>query len=168
MRAGDSSRIRLQLEMDEQGNLTPTAIVEGNVVIGETVVIPNLYDTHRVMAEARLDLAGMEVSPSGLVSEPLQPGLPVTFYWSVHPETPGVYQGAAWLYLRFVPLAGGEESRIPVSIQLLDIEARSLWGLSGSAARSIGTVGSAIGAVLGFPFVDDLIKWLWRRRRRKA
>lgn len=166
MRAGDSTRIRLQLEVDKEGNLTPTAIVEGNVVVGETVSIPNLYDTHRVMAEARLDLAGMEVKPSAPISESLQPGLPVTFYWSVHPETAGVYQGTAWLHLRFIPLASGEESRIPLSVQFLDIEVRSLWGLSGGAARGLGAIGSTIGAVLGFPFVDDLLKWLWRKRRR--
>lgn len=168
MRAGDATRIRLQLEVDEQGNLTPTAVVEGNVVTGEVVEIPDVYETHNVMAEARLDMAGMEVSPPGAISEPLQPGLPVTFYWSVRPGAPGVYQGAAWLHLRFVPKSGGEGERIPISVQFLEIEARSLWGLSGGAARSLGTVGSAVGAVLGFPFVDDMLKWLWRRRRRNV
>ncbi len=166
MRAGDSTRIRLQLEVDERGNLIPTAVVEGNVVVGETIAFPNLYDTHRVLAEARLDMAGLEVSPPGTMSEPLQPGLPVIFYWSVRPNAPGRYQGTAWLHLRFIPLAGGEESRIPISVQFVDIEARSFLGLSGSAARGIGTIGSAIGAVLGFPFVDDLLKWLWRRRKK--
>ncbi len=166
MRAGDSSRIRLQLEVDEQGNLTPTAVVEGNVVVGETIALPNLYDTHRVLAEARLDMAGITVSPPGTISETLQPGLPVVFYWSVRPDAPGRYQGTAWLHLRFIPLAGGEESRIPISVQFVDIEARSFFGLSGGAARGIGTIGSAIGAVLGFPFVDDLLKWLWRRRKK--
>lgn len=166
MRVGDSTRIRMQLEVDEMGNLTPTAVVEGNVVVGETVTIPNLYDTHRVFVEARLDLAGMEVSPAGLVREPLQPGLPVVFYWSIHPASPGVYQGAAWLYLHFIPLAGGEESRMPISVQFMDIEARSLWGLSGSAARSIGMIGSTVSAILGFPFMDDLLKWLWGKRKR--
>lgn len=168
MRAGDATRIRLQLEVDDQGNLTPTAVVEGNVVTGEVVEIPDLYETHNVMAEARLDMAGMEVSPPGAISEPLQPGLPVTFYWSVRPDAPGLYQGTAWLHLRFTPKTGGEESRIPISVQFLEIKAQSLWGLSGGAARGLGTVGSAIGAVLGFPFVDDILKWIWRRRRRNV
>src|SRR5262245_9991713 len=35
IRAGDSDVVRLTLEMDEAGNLTPTAVVEGNVVIGD-------------------------------------------------------------------------------------------------------------------------------------
>jgi hypothetical protein len=79
MRTGDSTRIRLQLEIDDRGNLTPTAVVEGNEVVGEVVEIPNLYETHNVIAEARLDMAGMEVQPAGTISEPLTQGQPVTF-----------------------------------------------------------------------------------------
>jgi hypothetical protein len=166
MRTGDSTRIRLQLEVDERGNITPTAVVEGNVVSGEVVEIPNLYETHNVIAEARLDMAGMEVQPPGTVSEPLSPGQAATFFWSVRPNESGNYEGTAWLHLRFVPKGGGEESRIPVSVQFLEIEARSFLGfLSGNVARGIGALGSVIGSVLGFPFVDDLAKWLWRKAR---
>ena len=74
MRTGDSTRIRLQLEVDDRGNIVPTAVVEGNVVTGEVVEIPNLYETHNVIAEARLDMAGMEVQPPGTISEPLTQG----------------------------------------------------------------------------------------------
>lgn len=168
MRTGDSTRIRLQLEVDDRGNITPTAIVEGNIVTGEVVEIPNLYETHHVIAEARLDMAGMEVQPAGTISEPLSQGGSVTFYWSVHPEGTGKYEGTAWLHLRFVSKTGGEESRIPVSVQFLEIEARSFLGfLDGGAARGIGALGSVLGSVLGFPFVDDLVKWLWGKIRRK-
>jgi hypothetical protein len=168
MRTGDSTRIRLRLEVDDQGNITPTAIVEGNVVTGEVVEIPNLYETHNVIAEARLDMAGMEVQPSGTISEPLRQGQSVTFYWSVRPEKSGKYEGAAWLHLRFVPRDGGEESRIPVSVQFLEIESKSFLGfLTGGTARGIGALGSVIGSVLGFPFVDDFAKWLWGKIRRK-
>ena len=168
IRTGDSVRIRMQLEVDDRGNLTPTAVVEGNVVTGEVVQIPNLYETHNVIAEARLDMAGMDVQPSGTISEPLSPGSSVTFFWSVRPTKSGKYEGTAWLHLRFVPKGDGEESRIPVSAQFLDIEARSFLGfLNGGAARGIGALGSLIGSVLGFPFVDDFLKWLWGKLRRK-
>jgi len=166
MRTGDSIRIRMQLEVDDQGNITPTAIVEGNVVTGEVVEIPNLYETHYVTAEARLDMAGMEVQPPGLISEPLNPGQSVTFYWSVRPQESGKYEGTAWLHLRFKPKDGGAESSMPISIQFLTIEARSFMGLfSGGMARGVGAVGSILGSVLGFPFVDDLVKWLWGKIR---
>jgi hypothetical protein len=168
MRTGDSARIRLQLEVDDQGNLVPTAVVEGNVVTGEVVEIPNLYETHNVIAEARLDMAGMEVQPPGTISEALLPGKPVTFYWSVRPEDAGSYEGAAWLHLRFVPRNGGEEMRVPVSVQFLEIKATSFLGFfSGGTARGIGALGSVLGSVLGFPFVDDFVKRLWGKIRRK-
>jgi hypothetical protein len=168
MRTGDSVRIRLQLEVDDRGKLTPTAVVEGNVVTGEVVEIPNLYETHHVIAEARLDMAGMEVQPPGAISEPMSPGQAVTFFWSVRPEDAGRYEGTAWLHLRFMPKGGGEESRIPVSAQFLEIEANSFLGfIPGRMARSVGAVGSAIGGVFGFPFVSDILKWFWRRRKRK-
>jgi hypothetical protein len=166
MRTGDSTRIRLQLEVDDRGNITPTAVVEGNVVTGEVVKIPNLYETHNVIAEARLDMAGMEVQPSGTISEPLSQGQAVTFYWSVRPKESGNYEGTAWLHLRFVPKGGGEESSIPLSVQFIEIEAQSFLGfLNGGAARGVGVLGSVIGSILGFPFVDDLIKLLLRRIR---
>lgn len=171
MRTGDSTRIRLQLEVDDQGNITPTAVVEGNVVTGEVIEIPNLYETHLVVAEARLDMAGMEVQPPGTISEPLTPGKSVTFYWSVRPEDSGRYEGAAWLHLRFIPMTdinGEQESRIPISVQFLEIEAESFLGfLNGGTARGIGALGSLIGSVLGFPFVDDFAKWVWGKLRRR-
>jgi hypothetical protein len=166
VRTGDATRIRLQLEVDDRGNITPTAMVEGNVVTGEVVEIPNLYETHTVVAEARLDLAGMEVQPPGTISEPLSQGEAVIFYWSVRPPESGKYEGTAWLHLRFIPKDGSKESRIPVSVQFLEIEAKSFLGLlGGGAARGIGALGSALGSFLGFPFVDDLVKYVWKRLR---
>ena len=168
IRVGDSDVISLKLEMDELGNLTPTAEVEGNVIQGDTVVIPNLYDTHYVTAEARLDMAGVEVRPPDLTSEPLLPGQSVTFYWSVRPSETGVYRGTAWLMLKFVDKVSGEESERAISAQRVEIEAVNFLGLSANFARTAGTVGSFIGGVIGFPFFEDIIKFIFRRRRKKA
>ena len=154
--------------MDEFGNLTPTAEVAGNVIKGDTVVIPNLYDTHYVTAEARLDMAGVEVRPPDLTSEPLLPGQSVTFYWSVRPSETGVYRGTAWLMLKFVDKVSGEESERAISAQRVEVEAVNFLGLSANFARTAGTVGSFIGGVIGFPFFEDIVKFIFRRRRKKA
>ncbi|NOY98114.1 MAG: hypothetical protein GXP40_02780 [Chloroflexi bacterium] len=166
IRAGDADVIRLTLEVDEMGNLTPTAEIEGHAISGETVSIPNLYETHNVIAEARLDMAGVIVTPAGQVSEPLLPGKPVTFYWSVRPAEMGRYRGTVWLYLRFIPKEGGEEMRRTLSAQVIEIQAVTLFGLTAGPARFAGTVGSFVGAVLGFPFIDDVFRWLWRKLKR--
>jgi hypothetical protein len=168
IRTGDSDVIRLTLEVDTLGNLTPTAEVQGNLVTGQVVQIPNLYDTHYVIAEARLDLAGLEVRPSEAVSEPLLPGQPVTFYWSVRPDMSGTFRGTAWLFLNFRDKVTGAESRKAISAQPVQIEATSFLGLNGSVARTAGGGGSVVGAVLGFPFADDIFKWLLGRLKRKG
>jgi hypothetical protein len=165
IRAGDSDRVRLTLEVDDQGNLTPTASVAGNVTQGQVIVIPNVYDTHNVLAEARLDLAGVDVRPVDTVSETLLPGQKVTFYWSIKPDDIGNYKGTVWFYLHFVPKAGGLESRQALSAQTLEINSTALFGIKAGVARWIGLAGTFIGSVLGFPFLETALKWIWKRVR---
>jgi hypothetical protein len=165
---GDSDVLRLTLEMDDLGVLTPTVEVKGHTVTGETVQIPNLYSTHTVIAESRLDMAGMQIEPSDVQQEMLLPGEGVTFYWSLSPSESGLYRGAVKLHLRFVPLGGGAESRKTVTSQVVEIRAAKLLGLAGGPARFVGAVGTVLGGVLGFPFIDDILRWVWRRARSRA
>jgi len=166
IRAGDADTVRLTLEMDENGNLTPTAEIEGHVTSGQTVTIPNLYDTHNVVAEVRLDMAGMQVVPSETASQPLRPGQSVTFYWSVRSAEAGKFRGVVWFYLRFVPLAGGPESERAISAQTIEIEAMSFMGLKAGPARLLGAAGAFLSSVLGVPFLEDVLRWLWKRMKR--
>jgi hypothetical protein len=167
IRAGDSDVARLTLEMDDLGSLTPTAQFEGNVITGEAVEIPDLYETHNVIAEAKFDIAGMQVSPPELISQTLSKGQSVSFYWSVRPAEVGVYRGTIWFYLRFVDKVSGEESRRAVSAQIVEIEAVNFLGLPANLVRTVGGVGSVIGAVIGFPFFEDIVKFVLRGRKRK-
>ncbi|HEX2994054.1 MAG TPA: hypothetical protein VHP14_04500 [Anaerolineales bacterium] len=166
IRTGDSDLVRLTLEVDALGNLTPTAEMGGNVVTGEVIEIPNVYETHHVAVEVRFDIAGMEVSPTGAVTQPLTPGTSATFYWSIRPQDAGNYRGTIWLHLLFVNKSNGEESRKPVSAQIVEIEAVNFLGLSGSFARVTGLVGSFVGTVLGFPFLEEILKFLFKKRSK--
>jgi len=166
IRAGDADTVRLTLEMDENGNLTPTAEIEGHVTSGQTITIPNLYDTHNVVAEARLDMAGMQVVPSETASQPLRPGQSVTFYWSVRSAEAGKFRGVVWFYLRFVPLAGGSESERAISAQTIEIEVVSFMGLKAGPARLLGVAGAFLSSVLSVPFLEDVLRWLWKRVKR--
>jgi hypothetical protein len=167
IRAGDSDIVRLTLEVDNLGNITPTAQFEGNIVTGEVIKIPNLYESHHVIAESRFDIAGVEIRPTDLINIPLSEGQTATFRWSIRPPDVGVYRGTIWLYLRFVDKLNGDESRLTVSAQIVEIEAVNLIGLSGSAARTAGFIGSIVGTVIGFPFLEDIVKFLYGKRRRK-
>ncbi len=168
MRAGvEGDVVRLTLEVDDLGNITPTAQFQGNVVVGQTIEIPDLYETHNVTAEAELDLAGMTVQPSGATFEPLTRGESATFYWSIKPEETGKYRGTVWLHLNFKDKSTGEESRIAVSAQTVEIEAVDFFGLSVNLARTSGVVGSFVGGIVGFPFLQDIIKFLFKKRSKK-
>jgi len=168
IRAGDSDIVRLTLKMDESGNITPTAVTEGNVVTGEVIEIPNLYETHHVIAEASFDIAGMQVSPPDLSSQTLSPGQSIMFFWSIRPDEVGIYRGTVWLFLRFVDKVSGEESRRAVSAQIVEIEAVNLFGVPARVVRVVGGVGSVVGTVIGFPFFEDIIKFLFKRRRKRT
>jgi hypothetical protein len=168
MRAGvEGDIVRLTLEVDDLGNITPTAQIEGNVVVGKTIEIPDLYETHNVTAEAQLDLAGMLVQPADAIYEPLKRGQSATFYWSIRPQETGMYRGTVWLHLNFADKSTGENSRIAVSAQIVEIEAVDFFGLSVNVARTSGVIGSIVGGVVGFPFIEDIIKFLFKRRKKK-
>ena len=168
IKAGAESEIvRLTLEVDDLGNITPTAEFEGNVVEGDVIEIPNLYETHNVVAEAQFDIAGLEVQPPGATLQPLKQGQPVTFYWSILPSDVGTYRGTIWLHLVFTERLSGEETRMAVSAQIVEIEAVDLFGFSTNFVRTSGVVGSVLGVIVGFPFFDDIVKYIWNRVAKK-
>lgn len=168
MKAGvESDIVLLTLEIDEFGNITPTAQTGGNIVVGEVVEIPNLYETHTITAEARFDIAGIDVQPAGPIYQPLSRGESVTFYWSIRPQATGMYRGTVWLHLNFVERSSGEESRIALSAQFVEIEAVDFFGFSVDFVRTSGVVGSVLGVIVGLPFFDDVVKYLWNRRKKR-
>jgi hypothetical protein len=151
IRADESDQMRLTLEVQKQ------AAAAG---------LPNAYETHQVLAEAHLDLGGMDARPAGMVSEPMLPGERVTFFWSIHPEEAGKFQGTVWLYLRFIPKDGGPEIRQAISAQTVEIESVTFFGLRAEAALPLGLAGVFISALLGFSFFVDGLKWLFRRMKK--
>lgn len=162
-----SDIVRLTLEVDDLGNITPTAYYETNTITGEAIQIPNLYETHNVGVETRFDIAGLQIEPTGDVYQPLQQGVPVTFYWSVRAPQVGKFRGTIWVNLVFVDKVTGEESRKAVSAQIVDIEAVDFFGFSVNFVRTSGVIGSVLGLIVGFPFFDDIVKYLWSKRKSK-
>ncbi len=163
-----SEIIRLTLEVDDLGNVTPTAYYETNTITGEAIQIPDLYETHNVGVEANFDIAGVDVKPSGMTYQPLQKGKPVTFYWSVRSPQVGRFRGTIWVHLVFVDKLTGEESRRAVSAQIIEIEAVDFFGFSVNFVRASGVVGSVLGMIVGFPFFDDIVKYLWSKRKKRT
>jgi len=150
IRAGETDRVVLGIEA---GNSTPATTSQ------------NIYEGYDVLAEARLDLAGMTIRPINIVSEPLLPGQAVTFFWSIRPLETGRSTGTVWFYLRFIPKDGGPERRQAVSAQAIEIEAVTLVGLEAESARWLSLVSLFIASLLGFPFFMGALHWIWGKAR---
>ncbi len=148
----------IQLEYAPSMRAGDSQIVALNLSAGNGPAGADVYETYHVIAEARLDLPFADVRPADVVSAALSEGSAATFYWDVSAQEEGTLRGTAWLYLRFVPKAGGPagETRQPVSAQLVEINPKSMLGRTGSQARVIGLFGSLIGSWLGFPFLRTL------------
>lgn len=166
MRSGDSDVVRLSLIVDPQGSDAGTA--PESLTQAQAGEIPDVFDTHNVVAEAQLDVPGLDLRPSATVREPLFRGRAVSFFWSVHATSEGTYDGTAWLFLVFVDRTTGEQSRNAISAQSLHMPATSFFGLWGGAARGLGGIGCLIGGVVGFPLVEETVNLAWRRIRKPS
>jgi hypothetical protein len=164
IRVGDSDVVQLRLEPDETGMLTPTAYFADHEVQAEPVTIENLYDTHIIRAEARLDILGLEMTPTGTTDRRLLPGEPVEFSWTLRPESPGTFRGTVWLWVRYLPQDGGEPLEKMLFSRPLEIEGQNLLGLGGQAARLLGLIGTGITSLFG---LDDIMTWVRRLRKRR-
>jgi hypothetical protein len=48
----------------------------------------------------------------------------------------------------------------------VEIEAVDFFGLSVNVARTSGVIGSIVGGVIGFPFLEDIIRFLFKKKKR--
>jgi hypothetical protein len=163
IREKDDDWVVLSLEIDPSGQVTSSA--------GEGHQLPNgapaIYETHNVVAVARLEMAGLNAWHEP-VREPMRPGRPVRFRWAIRAEDAGVYRGVLWLALEFVPLTGGQVQSMIILSRPLAIEAITILGMPGWVGRVIGGVGLALSSLWGFSLVQPRVANAWRRRRNAA
>ena len=168
VRVGNSDIVRLGLVYQPEGYLTPTAEFEGHETTGAPIEIPNLYDTHSVSAIARLDSVAFEIDRSGDWEQMLLPGESLGWQWTITPRQAGRQVATLSLHLHFVPKAGGETLQRRIWNRTLTIEASTVFGLPGPIAQTLGVFGSVVGTVLGVPFLEKVLAFIWRRARGRA
>lgn len=170
IRQGDSATVRLTLRLNADGTLTPAATMAGVEVTSEPFQVPNIYDTHRVFAQARLDLAGIESVPAvGQIQlTPLLPGEEVTFYWSIRSKEIASYSGVVWFSLRYEPLDGGPPVSQVISAQPVEIECVNFAGLGGTPARLMGGAGILLGVLLSRDTVVDFFRKFRNSRKPRS
>ena len=143
IRVGDPASMRMTF-LANDGEVEPAK--EGSS--SQTEMVRPGDPPERVL-QARLELAGVQHTPTGEVSQALRLDHPVTFLWNLRPLERGAYEGKIWLHIHFYEPAGGEESQRVLAAQPVAMRAAGLFGLTGSQGRAVGSIGLVIGALLG-------------------
>ncbi len=120
---------------------------------------------YNIMAETKLEAAGVKIEPANPTRVSMLPGQSVHFEWLINPEQAGTYHGKVWLSLRFLPLDGSTPVQVPVYVNEVDLKVTSLMGLSTSMARFVGGVGVLLSLMLVF---NDMIHWSKDRKAMKT
>jgi hypothetical protein len=138
MRIGDDYTVVLDFEQVEDSNTTLTVLAG----------FSNVYDCCNVMADARLEVSGINVDPVNSTRESMPPGQPVGIKWRISADQAGTYNGTIWLSLRFLPLDGSTPIQGPIYVNDIQFDASRFLGLSGGMARIVGWVGVILGVCL--------------------
>jgi len=97
--------------------------------------LPAAYGACNALAEARLEFPGVNLRPQNSIREPLAPGKPAVFYWSLSAVEPGEYEGKLWLYVTFFCPEDRSETRLALLSAPLQVTVSAApWG----AARWLG------------------------------
>jgi len=147
VRLGDSAVFRIGLNLENSGGLAA-----------------DLIETHNILAQARFEIGGVQITPAGEISEPLRPGKKAAVFWSVRPTQVGEYRGVIWLHLRVIPISGGQERIIPLTAQFTKFQALTFLGMGGPAARIAGGIGVVLGALMIFADVFSRLWQFWEDR----
>ena len=140
LRLGDSAKARLTFEP-----LPAQAIPAGKRDAALN------YD---VYVETRLDFPGLSVDPPGSSGQILPAGRTVVCWWQLTALRAGSIEGTAWLSLRFEPHQSGNAIIQALAAPRVRVQVRHLLGLSGAAARWVGSLLALVGAA-GFI-------WRWK------
>ncbi len=168
IRVGESDRIQLLLEVDEKGLVTPTVMVDGNNQEIEPIFIPDLYEDYYLNVKSRLDISGMDVLPEGVINTALIKGKDVIFAWSLSPRQSGTFSGTVWLHLNLIPKKGDYIQKELLFAKPIKIEGTTILGLPVGTVRWAGVVGTGTSFILGLPFIENMLAWLFRQFKKPS
>jgi hypothetical protein len=155
MRIGDESEILLDFNYIE--DITSASELKAGFY--------DVYESFNIMAEAKLEAAGVKIEPANPTRVSMLPGQSVHLKWLINPEHAGTYHGKVWLSLRFLPLDGSTPGQVPVYVNEVELKVTSLMGLSSRMAQFVGGVGVLLSLLLVF---NDMINWSKDRNAMKA
>lgn len=145
IRKGEQSVISIQLLLDEADQGAEESSVRQDD-IGENVVMV-----------ARLELAGIDAF-QGETREPIRAGQNAFLRWDLISDQIGLNRGKLWLYLDLISAQTGRINQVLVLVRPIEIETRTVAGLSLSTARVVGLACIGIGLVVLFPGFNGIGK----------
>jgi hypothetical protein len=122
---------------------------------------------------ASLSAAGLQVEPANPLKQPLVPGAPNVWRWTVATDQTGTYRVVIGLSTLWEPEAGTD---LPGPLEeavwsyTVTVKSRTVFGLSGKLADLVGVGGSVLGVVTSLPFLEKVLEvvWRWLRAGRGA
>jgi hypothetical protein len=155
LKLGDSDVVRLALFPSEGGYSAQLEYPEHTLELGE-VEVPYLPG-YQAQAIARMDAAGIEFEPRGDQLQTLQQGAPISWSWTISPQSAGRHRLSLQIRLRWIPLADEERTtEVVLWRDTLEIHVQAPLGLSAPQARMLGIDGaSTIGTSKreAYPFI---------------
>jgi len=135
IRTGATDTIQILVELDQDflliDNLALTNDFPDNLSL----------DAYNVNLEARVELAGIEINPSGVMSKNILPDQKINFTWVIVGKLAGEYKGTIWLYLNLIPKQSSEESiKETLIAKPIKISVRNFLGLHINFVRVIAGV----------------------------
>jgi len=143
---GESDVVRLALIPNEAGYTLTTEYPE-HQTITQTLLVPR-PGGYYLLAVARLDGVGFDISPQGEQVQSLPPSEALIWRWSLTPRDPGRQRLSLTLKLRWEPLGENQPpSQEYVAYSTgLDVQVMSFLGLTQSQALLGGLVGLVFGS----------------------
>jgi hypothetical protein len=166
MRVGDNDVLRLSLIPAPDGSYVPTPEIGGHEVGATPIPVTVTRPGYTGYARATLSASGLDAELASPEEQPLIPGQPNTWRWTVSPDEAGTYRVVLSLSVRWVPEEGsGLSGPFEEALweRILTVEARSTFGLSGIQADLVGAGGSVLGLVTGVPFAEKGLEMLLKR-----
>jgi hypothetical protein len=147
VRLGDDSTIKATLEVIPQAS---------------GLAHPDLYLTHNLVAETRLEVSDMLFAPGAEIYSSLRDGIPTAFSWDIRPTSAGLKNLSFWLHLQYVPPPDPLEPVFPerklLAAPEFQIKVISFLGMAGTPVRVIGGVCTVLGSILLLsPYLQKLI-----------
>lgn len=125
IRTGASDTIQVLVEMDQ------------DFLSNDNLSLDAFY----VNLETRVEMAGIDINPSGVMSKNILPGQKINFTWAIVGKIPGEYKGTIWLYLNLIPKQSSEKSiKKTLIAKPIKISVRNFLGLNLNIVRVIAYV----------------------------